>query len=190
METIEESAGSQDSSASQPSQPQGSQLPPPSTPLTVRIVVDIGRIQLELYSRSSATNAIEPLGLFTIADLWVSYCAHEGGRMAVTLSLPTVQGNDLRPGVPQQHSMVISSGQGASFLSLLYDSDQVTNQQVREEERGGGRRLCMGRGWGVEQEGGYEPTTDAVVFVAGSICIGCWCLYGRERCSQWTWCLR
>lgn len=44
----------------------------------------------------------EPLAQFILANLWVLYASTPDGRSHVSLSLPTVQGIDLRAGVPPE----------------------------------------------------------------------------------------
>ena len=67
----------------------------------------------------------------------------EGGAMHVALSLPRVEGADMRPWVPPEHSLVVSSGGGqkaapkqatddrgpASLLTLEWEAAGGLTQQ-------------------------------------------------------------
>lgn len=69
---------------------------------------------------------------FTFWFTQVAYTGLAGGAMRVCLSLPTVEAADLRPGVRQQQRSVVSSGDGASFLTLQYGGGGPGNKQVRQ----------------------------------------------------------
>lgn len=88
--------------------------------VAVRVTVNIGQVRNVLECRNSVLHlrllqvgvelqrarakgmAAEPLARFTIANLWVLYTSTPTGRSHVNLSLPTVEGVDLRTGVPPE----------------------------------------------------------------------------------------
>ena len=81
-----------------------------------------------------------PLARFTISQLWLAFASSEGRAAALGLSVPRVVGEDLRPWVPPEHALVISSGQlagkdavgAASFLTVDWAaSPGMAEQHVR-----------------------------------------------------------
>ncbi|KAK9908805.1 hypothetical protein WJX75_003140 [Coccomyxa subellipsoidea] len=120
----------------------------------IRVVINLGKSELEMLRTSNAaTGALSPLARFTIGNLWVAFRTTAGGALYLSVSLPRVEGVDLRPWVPPEHSLVISSeqysaesraeGEGsgdgsalaweaASFLTLEYKAAaQMSKQQIR-----------------------------------------------------------
>ena len=55
-----------------------------------------------------------PLARFRISHLWLAFATSDKRAAAMGLSIPGIVGEDLRPWVPKEHSLVISSGQLAS----------------------------------------------------------------------------
>ena len=87
-----------------------------------------------------ATGALMPLARFTVSQLWLAFTSAEGGAAALGLSVPRVVGEDLRPWVPPEHALVISSGQlaggeavgAASFLTVDWAAGRgMAEQNVR-----------------------------------------------------------
>ncbi|KAL4443584.1 hypothetical protein ABPG75_011321 [Micractinium tetrahymenae] len=85
---------------------------------SVRVAVSIGEIELEVHRHLEGLPQPLPLARFTIADLWVAFRNSEQGSMFVSVSVPRVEAKDLRPEVPPEQSLVISSAHKASFLML------------------------------------------------------------------------
>ena len=73
---------------------------------------------MELRQTVEGLPAPLPLARFVIADLYVAYRNTEGGAMHVDACVPKVEVQDLRPEVPPEQSLVVSSGHKASFLML------------------------------------------------------------------------
>lgn len=86
---------------------------------TIFLTVSIGHAELELWtagrgggakaSSGGGTDGPSPLGSLACANFWVAYHATTGMNMMVQLSLPTVALRDLRPGVPHEASLVLST---------------------------------------------------------------------------------
>ncbi|KAK9834254.1 hypothetical protein WJX81_000411 [Elliptochloris bilobata] len=86
----------------------------PAERTTVRVVVDIGKSELELLRTVGAgPKDLAPLARFAVGSLWVAFRLTEAGDMALSLSLPRMEGIDLRPWVPPEHSLVVSSARSA-----------------------------------------------------------------------------
>ncbi|KAL4447306.1 hypothetical protein ABPG77_007339, partial [Micractinium sp. CCAP 211/92] len=85
---------------------------------SVRVAVSIGEIELEVHRHLEGLPTPLPLARFTVADLWVAFRNSEQGSMFVGVNVPRVEAKDLRPEVPPEQSLVISSGHKASFLML------------------------------------------------------------------------
>lgn len=72
------------------------------TPL--RVTVDISRSELELlHTTNEATGDLAPLARFTVRKTWLAFRSMANGEMALSLSVPFLEGVDLRPGLPDQH---------------------------------------------------------------------------------------
>jgi hypothetical protein len=89
-----------------------------TSPTSVRVVVSLGEIELELQRHLEGLPQAQPLARFTLGDLWVAFRNSAQGSMWVSLNLPRVEARDLRPEVPPEQTLVISSGHKASFLML------------------------------------------------------------------------
>ena len=61
-----------------------------------------------------ATGALTPLARFTVRNMWVAFTSTQGKALGLQLSLPWVEGEDMRPWVPREHALVISSSDQAS----------------------------------------------------------------------------
>ena len=86
-----------------------------------------------------ATGALMPLARFRISHLWLAFASSDKRAAAMGLSIPGIVGEDLRPWVPKEHSLVISSGQladqdssvgAASFLTM----DWAASAGMAEQE--------------------------------------------------------
>ncbi|KAK9819963.1 hypothetical protein WJX72_004515 [[Myrmecia] bisecta] len=76
----------------------------------VRVIVTLGKAELELLRTvNQASGTLGPLARFSVGTLWLCYRQTQGGATHLALSLPRVEAVDLRPWVPQEHSLVISS---------------------------------------------------------------------------------
>lgn len=60
-----------------------------------------------------ATGALTPLARFTVRNLWLAFTSTQGKALGLQLSLPWVEGEDMRPWVPREHALVISSADSA-----------------------------------------------------------------------------
>ena len=75
------------------------------TPL--RVTIDIARSELELLSTTNeATGELAPLARFTVRKTWLAFRSLANGEMALSLSVPFLEGADLRPGLPDQHRYI------------------------------------------------------------------------------------
>lgn len=74
--------------------------------------------ELELWRHVDGLAEPLPLARFMVGDIYVAFRNTEAGGMAVGVCLPRVEARDLRPEVPVEQSLVISSGHKASFLML------------------------------------------------------------------------
>lgn len=144
-----------DKPASEPTQP----VPKPAAPggdraarTSIRVLVNLGRAELEMLRTVVATGELAPLARFSVVGAWVAYRSTYGGSMFVSLSLPRVEGTDARAWVPEEHSLVICSahasaggageasaadGDGGSivkptFLTLQYEAhDRMAQQKLQ-----------------------------------------------------------
>ena len=92
-----------------------------------------------------ATGALMPLARFRISHLWLAFASSDKRAAALALSIPGIVGEDLRPWVPKEHSLVISSGQlaqqdssvgAASFLTLDWAASAgMAEQHIRVRGR-------------------------------------------------------
>ena len=70
----------------------------------IRVTVNVRKSELEmLHTTNEATGELVPLARFTVGKLWVAFRSMDSGAMALSLSLPHVEGLDLRPGLPEEH---------------------------------------------------------------------------------------
>lgn len=76
-----------------------------------RTTVGIARAQLKLWNGQDSGGDRTPLGSVEFADLWVAHNTTSAGNMLLTVSLPTVCVRDLRPGVPKEASLVLSTAE-------------------------------------------------------------------------------
>lgn len=90
--------------------------------IRIRTVISLGEVELEL--RQSVEGLPDPLPLarFGVADLYVLYQNTESGAMHVETCIPKVEAQDLRPEIPPEQSLAVSSGHKASFLMLQWDA--------------------------------------------------------------------
>lgn len=98
--------------------------PPPATTTKtsnlpfVCVSIDMAGAELEVHRHIAGLPDAQPLARFLIANLNVNFANDESGTMKVSLCLPKVEARDLRPEIPPEQSLVISSGSKASFLML------------------------------------------------------------------------
>lgn len=77
----------------------------------IRVTVEVRRSELELqYTTNDATGDLAPMARFTVRKLWLAFRRMASGRMALSLSVPLVEGVDLRPGLPDEHRQALPSG--------------------------------------------------------------------------------
>ena len=77
---------------------------------TMRVSVAVGRAQLLLVQGpQQGQPAAQPLTSLTMSNLWVTYAASALSAMFVSVNLPTLAIEDLRPGVPREQAMVLST---------------------------------------------------------------------------------
>ncbi len=99
--------------------------------LRIRTVISLGEVELELRQSVEGLPAPLPLARFGVADLYVLYQNTESGAMHVETCIPKVEAQDLRPEVPPEQSLAISSGHKASLLMLQWDaSPGMTSQKL------------------------------------------------------------
>lgn len=107
---------------------QGQQHEAPAIPaamahiMKIRTMISLGEVELELRQTVEGLPQPLPLARFSIAELYVAFNNTEGGTMHVNVCVPKVEIQDLRPEVPKEQSLVISSGHKASFLMLQWDA--------------------------------------------------------------------
>lgn len=80
--------------------------PAPKAPATgkatqLRLTVDVRKAELEL-QRGAPGGGRVPLARLTLRRLWLAMLSREGGAMSLSLSLPLLEGADLRPGLPDE----------------------------------------------------------------------------------------
>lgn len=83
---------------------------------TVRVTVKIGAAQLMLWNKQQDGSAPLPLGGIQLSNMWLGLALTRGTNMLLSLSLPVVFVRDMRPGVPPEASLVLSTagmGSGA-----------------------------------------------------------------------------
>lgn len=85
---------------------------------SIRVVVSLGELELELKRTVAGLQVPSPLARFSIAELNVAYRTTDAGAMFVETCIPKLEARDLRPEVPVEQSLVISSGHKASFCML------------------------------------------------------------------------
>jgi len=90
--------------------------------IRIRTVISLGEVELELLQSVEGLPDPVPLARFGVADLYVLYQNTESGAMHVATCIPKVEAQDLRPEVPPEQSLAISSGHKASFLMLQWDA--------------------------------------------------------------------
>ena len=74
---------------------------------SIRVTVDIHKSELELLQTiNEASGELAPLARFTVRKLWVAFRSMANGEMALSLSVPFLEGADLRPGLPEQHRSI------------------------------------------------------------------------------------
>ena len=81
-----------------------------------------------------ATGALTPLARFTVRNLWVAFTSSQGKALGLKLSLPWVEGEDMRPWVPREHSLVISSADNASPDTARTPASLLTMEWAAEAE--------------------------------------------------------
>lgn len=89
-----------------------------SSQTKIRVVVSLGEVELELKRTVEGLPQPLPLARFTVDEFYVAYRNAEDGSMHVVTCVPKVEIRDMRPEVPVEQSLVISSGHKASFLML------------------------------------------------------------------------
>ena len=116
-------------------QPAASPKPPSGAadPTSLRVAINVHKSELELlHTVNEASGELAPLARFTIAQLWLAFRSSAGGRMALALSLPLVEGRDCRNGVPPEHSLVITAaGLAGQALEGAKDADKVSHMHPK-----------------------------------------------------------
>ncbi len=95
----------------------------------IRTVISLGEVELELRQSVEGLPAPLLLARFGVADLYVLYQNTESGAMHVETCIPKVEAQDLRPEIPPEQSLAISSGHKASFLMLQWDASPEMSSQ-------------------------------------------------------------
>lgn len=75
----------------------------------LRSTVSIDVAQLALWNEQPGGLPPAPVGSVELGDLWVAVTLTAAGNMLLSLRLPTVCARDLRPGVPEEVSLVLST---------------------------------------------------------------------------------
>lgn len=74
----------------------------------LRLTLDIRRAELELLTASTEVSSeLAPLARFAVGKVWLALKTFGSGRLVLSLSLPVLQGTDLRPGLPDSHRYVL-----------------------------------------------------------------------------------
>lgn len=89
--------------------------------ITFRCYISLQHLQLNLYHENAGGSRAN-LSYVQIDHACVSYTSFRSGNTIIDLSLPKLEISDIRPHVPPEHSLVISSGQRASLIMLNYCS--------------------------------------------------------------------
>ena len=71
--------------------------------IDLRLTVDVRKAELDLLHSSADVSGHSPLARFAVAKLWLAYRTMSSGKMALSLSLPSLQAEDVRPGLPDAH---------------------------------------------------------------------------------------
>jgi hypothetical protein len=109
--------------------------------VTTKVTVSIGQAQLMLWDAQPQGLPPVALGSVELKNLWVAVSMTQQANMLLWLSLPSVCARDLRPGVPKEASLVLStaeigggaelggglSGTGATALPTSCPKDRDTS---------------------------------------------------------------
>jgi hypothetical protein len=83
--------------------------------ITTKVTVSINQAQLMLWNAQPQGLLPAAVGSIELKNLWVAVSMTQLGNMLLWLSLPSVCARDLRPGVPKEASLVLSTAEiGAS----------------------------------------------------------------------------
>jgi len=85
---------------------------------TVKTSVSIGQAQLMLWNAQPEGLPPAAVGSVEFSDLWLVLHLTQAGNMLLSLSLPNVCARDLRPGVPKEASLVLSTAEIGSAAHL------------------------------------------------------------------------
>lgn len=109
--------------------------------ITTKVTVSINQAQLMLWNAQPQGLPPAAVGSVELKNLWVAVSMTQQGNMLLWLSLPSVCARDLRPGVPKEASLVLStaeigastdlggplSGTGATALPVSCPRDRDTS---------------------------------------------------------------
>jgi len=79
--------------------------------ITTKTTVSIGQAQLMLWNAQPQGLPPAAVGSIELKDLWVAVSMTQKSNMLLWLSLPSVCARDLRPGVPREASLVLSTAE-------------------------------------------------------------------------------
>jgi hypothetical protein len=119
--------------------------------VTTKVTVSIGQTQLMLWDAQPQGLPPVALGSVELKNLWVAVSMTQQANMLLWLSLPSVCARDLRPGVPKEASLVLStaeigagaelggglSGTGATALPTACPKDHDITSSSSSSSQGG-----------------------------------------------------
>lgn len=86
--------------------------------ITTKVTVSINQAQLMLWNAQPQGLPPAAVGSIELKSLWVAVSMTQLGNMMLWLSLPSVCARDLRPGVPKEASLVLSTAEIGSGAEL------------------------------------------------------------------------
>jgi vacuolar protein sorting-associated protein 13A/C len=86
--------------------------------ITTKTTISIGQAQLQLWNAQPEGLPPASVGSIELRDMWVAVSMTQRGNMLLWLSLPSVCARDLRPGVPHEASLVLSTAEIGSASEL------------------------------------------------------------------------
>lgn len=150
--------------------------------ITTKTTISISQAQLMLWNAQPQGLPAAPVGSIEFRDMWLAVSMTQRGNMLLWLSLPSVCARDLRPGVPKEASLVLStaeigaatdlggplSGTGATSIPVATapprsesssSSSSAEQGQVQQgDNTGSSSSSCMATGGGGSRSPGPLPS--------------------------------